>query len=77
MTQSEWYIVAAFGAGMVVPLIGMYLMMRSNVKLLRSQGMSEEHVRLNWLTGKNYGPGTATVFCENSNIGIKYVICTM
>lgn len=27
--------------------------------------------------GKNYGPGTAIVFCENSNIGIKYVICTM
>lgn len=63
MTQFEWYIVAAFGAGMVVPLIGMYLMMRSNVKLLRSQGMSDEHVRLNWLTGKTLRMIPSDVIC--------------
>lgn len=51
MTQFEWYIVAAFAAGVVIPLIGMYFMMRSSVKTLGTKAIVNEYVTLNWSTG--------------------------
>lgn len=77
MTSFEWYLIAAFVSGMIIPVVGTYFVMRSSLKSLDTISVKTDQVKPNWLTGGPSRMIPSDVICHvNDRLGshASYVV---